>query len=124
MQNMIFVLGTALLGLAPLSVHAQGDVLNGEQLYVECAACHTFNNNDEELGPGLQGVFGRQAGALVNYYYSTVLSNSRIIWNADTLNAFIADPQTAIPNNRMPYSGLPDAQDRADLIEYLMSASE
>jgi cytochrome c len=124
MQNTILVLCSALLGLVSLSVHAQSDFSRGEELYIECAACHTFDNSDEELGPGLQGVFGRQAGGLDNYYYSPVLSNSRIIWNADTLNAFIADPQTAIPNNRMPYSGLPEAQDRADLIEYLKSASE
>jgi cytochrome c len=124
MRNTIIVFGTALLGLASSSALAQSDVSRGEQLYVECAACHTFDNDTEELGPGLQGLFGRQAGALENYYYSSVLSDSGIVWNADTLDAFIADPQAAIPANRMPYSGLPDAQDRADLIEYLMEMSE
>ncbi len=124
MRNTIFVLGTALLGLASSPALAQSDVSRGEQLYVECAACHTFDNDTEELGPGLQGLFGRQAGALENYYYSPVLSDSGIVWNADTLDAFVADPQAAIPANRMPYSGLPDAQDRADLIEYLMEMSE
>ncbi len=124
MRNTLFLLGTALLGLAAAPALAQTDVSRGEQLYVECAACHTFDNDTEELGPGLQGIFGRQAGALEDYYYSPVLSNSGVVWNADTLNAFIADPQAAIPKNRMPYSGLPDAQDRADLIEYLMSASQ
>jgi cytochrome c len=124
MRNTIFVLGTALIGLAPSSALAQADASRGEQLYVECAACHTFDNDTEELGPGLQGLFGRRAGGLENYYYSPVLSDSGIIWNADTLNAFIADPQAAIPTNRMPYSGMPDPQDRADLIEYLMEMSE
>ncbi len=124
MQNTIFVFGAVYLGLASSSALAQADVSRGEQLYVECAACHSFDNDAEDLGPGLQGLFGRQAGALENYYYSPVLSDSGIVWNADTLNAFIADPQVAIPTNRMPYSGMPDAQDRADLIEYLMSAAQ
>jgi cytochrome c len=129
MRNTKYILDIALVGLAlsvlvPCSALAQGDTSRGKQLYVECAACHTFNNDDDELGPGLQGLFGRQAGALEDYYYSPVLSNSGVVWNADTLNAFIADPQAAVPLNRMPYSGLPDAQDRADLIEYLRDASE
>ena len=124
MRNSDVFIAVALIGLAPFSALAQADATRGEQLYVECAACHSFDNDTEELGPGLQGIFGRQAGALENYYYSPVLSDSRIIWNADTLNAFIADPQAAIPTNRMPYSGMPDPQDRADLIEYLMSASQ
>jgi len=130
MRNTLFLLGTALLGIVAASVLGQSatfaasDISRGEQLYVECAACHSFDNDTEELGPGLQGIFGRQAGGLEDYYYSPVLSNSGVVWNADTLNAFIADPQAAIPLNRMPYSGLPDAQDRTDLIEYLRSASE
>lgn len=124
MRNTKYILGIALLGLTASCALAQTNVSRGEQLYVECAACHTFDNDTEELGPGLQGIFGRQAGALENYYYSPVLSDSGLVWTADTLNAFIADPQAAIPTNRMPYSGMPDAQDRADLIEYLMSASQ
>jgi cytochrome c len=112
-----------MLVLSASAAFAQNAASRGEELYVECAACHSFDNSAEELGPGLQGIFGRQAGSLENYYYSPVLRNSRVIWSAETLNAFIADPQAAIPKNRMPYSGLPDAQERADLIEYLMNAS-
>jgi cytochrome c len=122
-QNTIFGLGlVATIGMA--STGFAQDTSRGEQLYVECAACHTFDNDDEEVGPGLAGLIGRQAGALENFYYSPALATSGITWNADTLNAFIADPQAAVPRNRMPYSGLTDAQDRADLIAYLMEMSE
>jgi cytochrome c len=124
MRNTICVLGPALLGLTASCALAQTEISRGEQLYVECAACHSFDNDAEELGPGLQGLFGRRAGSLENYYYSPVLSDSAIVWTADTLNAFIADPQAAIPANRMPYSGMPDPEDRADLIEYLMNAGQ
>jgi cytochrome c len=44
------------------------------------------------------------------------------VWNAKTLDAFIADPQQVVPGNRMPFSGLPDAKERADLIAYLTQA--
>ena len=36
---------------------------------------------------------------------------------------FVADPQKAVPNNRMPFAGMPDAADRADLIAYLDTLS-
>ena len=117
----------ALIAVAALlacgAAHAQ-DTARGEQLYIECIACHSFDNEAEELGPGLGGLFGRQAGALENFYYSRALATSGIIWNEETLNAFIADPQAAVPTNRMPYSGMRDEEDRADLIAYLMEMSE
>ena len=47
---------------------------------------------------------------------------SGITWTAETIDAFLADPQKVVPNNRMPYAGMPDATDRADLIAYLMKA--
>jgi cytochrome c len=37
------------------------------------------------------------------------------MWNDTTLDAFIADPQRVVPNKVMPFSGLADAQQRADL---------
>ena len=39
------------------------------------------------------------------------------------IDTFIADPQKAVPANRMPYAGLTDAGERADLIAYLQSAT-
>jgi len=36
---------------------------------------------------------------------------------------FIADPQAMVPANRMPYAGMANASDRADLIAYLQKAS-
>ncbi len=35
------------------------------------------------------------------------------------MDAYLADPRGYIPGNRMPYAGMPDAEDRADLIAYL-----
>jgi len=36
------------------------------------------------------------------------------------MNDFVADPQKMVPANRMPYDGLPNARDRADLIMYML----
>jgi cytochrome c len=47
------------------------------------------------------------------------MKGSNITWDDTTLNAFVADPQKVIPGNVMPFSGLADAKQRADLIAYL-----
>jgi len=51
------------------------------------------------------------------------MTRSAITWTPQTLDTFIADPQKAVPANRMPYSGMPDARDRADLIADLLKVS-
>jgi cytochrome c len=47
------------------------------------------------------------------------MKNSGIVWSNDTLNAYIKAPQTVVPGNRMPFAGLPNDTQRADLIAYL-----
>jgi cytochrome c len=103
---------------------ADGDAARGEQKFGDCAACHAVENGVNNIGPSLYGVFGRKAGELADYRYSAALKRSGITWTAQTLDEFIADPQKLVPANRMPYGGMPDAGDRADLIAYLQQATK
>ena len=45
------------------------------------------------------------------------------VWNAETLDGFLISPMKYIPGTRMPFAGIPNAQDRADLIAYLAKAA-
>ena len=65
----------------------------------------------------------RLARWLINRY-SRALRSSGITWTAEALDTFIADPQASVPANRMPYAGMPDSADRADLIAYLRKVSK
>ena len=103
------------------AAHAQ-DAKRGQKLYEECIACHAVERGPHGVGPSLYGVFGRKAGELDDFHYSPALKRSGITWTAQNLDAYIADPQKKIPANRMPYSGIPDARDRADLIAYMQQA--
>lgn len=98
------------------------DAKRGQKLFEECAACHSPERGaTNTVGPSLYGVAGRKAGEGADFRYSPAMKRSGITWSADSINNFIADPQKAVPGNRMPYSGLPDAKDRADLIAYLQA---
>jgi len=102
------------------AAQAAGDAARGEKLFQECRACHSVERGATgAMGPSLYGVFGRKSGSLDDFRYSPAFKRSDIVWNAQTLSAYIADPQKAIPANRMPYAGLPGERDRADLLQYL-----
>jgi cytochrome c len=101
---------------------AQADAARGEKLFEECAACHTLARNAEGVGPSLHGVFGRKAGGSESFRYSPAMKRAGITWTAQTVDAYLADPQRMIPANRMPYAGMPEARDRADVILYMQQA--
>ena len=103
---------------------AEGDAARGEKKFEECASCHTTERGVNNVGPSLYGVFERKAGELADFRYSPALKRSGITWSPQTLDEFIADPQKAVPANRMPYGGMPDAADRADLIAYLQKVAK
>jgi cytochrome c2 len=46
----------------------------------------------------------------------------RLVWTRATLNAFLADPERVVPGTSMGMPGLPSADDRRDVIEYLERA--
>ena len=105
--------------LAGPSAHADGDAARGEKRFEECAPCHALARGAESVGPNLYGVFARKAGEGGDFRYSPALKRSGISWSEQTLDQFIADPQAAVPGNRMPFAGVTDAAARADLIAYL-----
>ena len=108
--------------VAVSAARADGDAARGEKKFEECAACHKLNRGEDGLGPSLHGVFGRKAASLGEFRYSGALKRSGITWTPQSIDTFIADPQAAVPANRMPYAGLTNAADRADLIAYLQTA--
>jgi cytochrome c len=101
---------------------ASADAKRGEKLFEECRACHAVERGVNGVGPDLHGVLGRRAGALDDFRYSPALKKSGITWSPQTLDAYVLDPQKTVPANRMPYGGMPEARDRADLLEYMQQA--
>ncbi len=106
------------------AARADGDAARGENKFQDCAACHKLEAGANNVGPSLHGIFTRKAAELADFRYSPALKRSGITWTPETLDKFIADPQALVPANRMPYAGIADAGDRADLVAYLLKASQ
>jgi len=93
-----------------------GDAARGETLYEACQDCHSLDKND--VGPRHRGVFGRKAASLPDYDYSDALKSTKIVWNEETLDKWLTDPQAVAPGAKM-FFHLENPQDRADVIAYL-----
>ena len=99
------------------SAAADGDAIHGEELYnSRCVACHSPDAN--RVGPRHRGVVGRKAGSLADFNYSKALKGSDVVWDEQTLDQWLTNPQAFIPGQRMNFR-VNDPQDRADLIAYL-----
>ena len=94
------------------------DAEHGKAIFKACAACHATDHANR-VGPGLEGTIDRKAGTVPGFRYSDAMKKSGIVWDAKTLDAYLESPQKAVPGNRMPYAGLKDPTDRADLVAYL-----
>lgn len=86
-----------------------------------CRTCHSLDEGDHRLGPSLHGVVGRKAGS-GEYAYSPAMKSSGIVWDAETLDRFIRDPESVVSGNSMkPFGGVSDAATRESIISYLDS---
>ena len=103
---------------------ADGDAARGEARFTDCAACHKLEAGANNVGPSLHGLFSRKAAEISDFRYSPAMKRSGIAWTPATLEQFITDPQAMVPGNRMPYAGMANAADRADLIAYLQKATK
>ena len=85
----------------------------------QCAACHAVVAGQNGVGPSLAGVFGRKAGSLADFSYSTAMKGSGKIWDEPTLDNFLISPMAAVPGTRMSYMGQSDPAKRKAVIDYL-----
>jgi cytochrome c len=100
---------------------AAGDPARGEKLYGRCQGCHSIDVN--RVGPRHQGLLGRMAGSLEDYNYSDAMKASGVVWDEATLDQFLTAPREFVKGTKMPFAGMKDAEERADLIAYLKQAT-
>lgn len=95
----------------------------GQKVFKKCAACHKVGEGAKNAtGPILNGIVGQAVGAVEGFKYSGAMAEAGaggMVWDAATLDAYLADPQGFVPKNKMSFAGLKKPEDRAALIAYL-----
>jgi len=118
------LIASLLLALPAPSLHcaapeASAAIARGKAVFATCATCHQPTADVPNPGPELRRIAGRRAGSYPGFRYSRAMKNAQRAWTDEALNEFLADPQAAVPGNNMPFPGLPDEQQRRDLIAFL-----
>jgi cytochrome c len=104
---------------------AGADMKRGQLLSLACAACHSLGAGEKTIvGPNLHDVFGRRAGAVEGFGYSLALRSSGLVWTPRALDAWLADPASFVVGTKMTFTGYRSAEDRRDLIAYLLRATQ
>ena len=103
---------------------AQGDPEKGEKVFNKCKACHVVDKEQNRVGPHLVGILGRPAGSVEGFKYSDAMQSSDVVWEEETMAAYLKDPKGYIAGNRMVFPGLRKDEEIADLLAYLKEESE
>jgi cytochrome c len=93
------------------------DANHGRELFERrCTGCHALDQ--VKAAPRLRGVFGRAAAQDEQFPYSDALKRARVTWDETTLDKWLTDPDSLIPETDMSFR-LDNAAERADIIAYL-----
>jgi cytochrome c len=129
-QRAAFALSALLtLWAVPGVAEEIGDAELGARLFTQqCKACHQIGEGAvNRVGPQLNGLFGRKAGAEDGFNYSKPMARmgaDGLTWTLETLDAYIENPKALVSGTRMNYRGMADAESRAALMAFLRDWSD
>lgn len=108
-----------------LKVKAKKEISEGQKLFILCSACHNLKKGEpHKVGPSLYGIFGKKAGMQEGFNYTEELKNSGIVWDKETLRAWLENPADFIPGTSMAFVGIDDKERQDILLEYLVAETK
>ena len=109
--------------VAALMPKASADA--GKDVFKLCANCHTPEKGGAvKQGPNLYGLVDRDVGKVGGFAYSPAMAGKGGKWQWAPLATYLNDPKGTIPNNKMAFVGVKDAQDLADVLVYLRTLAD
>ncbi|MFC3231243.1 c-type cytochrome [Marinibaculum pumilum] len=93
---------------------------DGARSFNKCKACHNLVSGPKRMGPDLKGLFGRKAGTYEGYdKYSDAMKASGIVWDDETLAAYLENPKKVVPKGSMAFAGIRKESELTALLAYL-----
>ncbi|TCM49728.1 cytochrome c [Rhizobium sp. PP-F2F-G48] len=111
-----------LAALLPVPFASAEDIEHGRRVFQTCASCHVPDAETNKYGPYLKGVLGRKAGMVPDFRYSQAMTdagNAGLVWDDETLAAFLNSPKKKVPGTSMRFWGLWSEAEIRDVIAYL-----
>ncbi|MHA1158248.1 MAG: c-type cytochrome, partial [Alphaproteobacteria bacterium] len=91
-----------------------GELGAGKKVFNKCRGCHSVGPKVKKLpGPALNGVIGREWGAVEGYKYSAGKEGTLMAiheaepqtWDVETLSAYLKKPKDVVPKSKMAFPG-------------------
>lgn len=99
----------------------EANLSRGRRIYQQCAACHVISEDGgHRVGPNLYGLFDRTVGGAAGFRYSNALQEATFTWTPEQLDQWLQGPRTFLPGNAMSFAGVPNPDQRRDVIAYIM----
>ncbi len=113
------------IGVAFASGAAAQDAPEGKaQFTTSCGVCHAVElGAPPRQGPNLAGIYGRAAGIVADFKYSTVLKTGGWVWDEATLDPWMENAQAVHPGTIMNYRQR-DPEKRKAILTYLKTLTE
>lgn len=142
MRNLstVLILSVLSVGLAKPALSA-GDAEKGKKVFRKCGTCHMVGPNAKNrVGPPLNNLFGRPAGAAEKFRYSKINQNAGeagLVWTPELVASYLPNPNDflkkfleekgqkdkATGRTKMSFK-LTKEGEVADVIAYLQTFSE
>ena len=123
----VFAGALAALPAATLGTAQAQDADAGEKVFRKCKACHAVGEGaGNKVGPHLNDLFGRTAGAIGDFKYSNAMKaagDGGLVWNDESIATYLINPKDMVKGTKMAFAGLKKDEDRADVIAYLKTFS-
>lgn len=109
---MIRVAAATILILSTIPAYVEQDYASrGARIFRACSACHSLRPGKSMTGPSLSAIWNRKAGRDPNFSrYSDALKSANVVWDDNTLDAWITNPQLVVPGNKMTFPGVKEPQ--------------
>ena len=108
-------------------VLAVGSAYAIDKEFRKCAGCHKIDEGKRGgMGPNLYGIFNSPAGQVEGYRYSEWLKSSGIIWNRESLQAWLSNRKIReeyfgkeVFKTKMMWTGIKKKEDMNAILDYL-----
>ena len=108
-------------------VLAIGSAYAIDKEFRKCAGCHKIEEGKRGgMGPNLWGIYGKQSGQVEGYRYSKWLKESGIIWDRESLHAWLSDRKIReeyfgkdVFKTKMMWTGIKKEEDMKTILDYL-----
>lgn len=108
---------------------AAADPASGQNVAKKCQICHDVSKAAaNRIGPHLWGVVDRPVATVPDFAYSQAMlafsAGGTKKWTYDELGVYLENPKAHVPGTKMAFAGLPDQNQRAQLVAFLRTLSD